>query len=321
VERSVPYKNVFIGATSLKLGQRVPVAQALASGCITPARAAALGQLAVRIDRHGRHGTDLVADAAHEAIYHSGLLHRALEIGPVYYAPMSAGAQLDAAMLCERLLLPNADRRPAVTKANGDQGVIDAIAAAALHLDQPDTDATNALVTAGGAWPVDPSDRWGAPMPLGDGTGAIVLTTYRGPLRLLATATRVDDSLAELRRNDGAPEEISKSLVAALTDVGGEVLRDADVDPKYVRFLVSPFGSDRPEHVAGRALANIRQGQLNLQIQRGRNFGRLGTAELIVGLHALNRGTSATHSSDYILLLAHSGDDSDSVGAALVEVE
>jgi hypothetical protein len=60
-------------------------------------------------------------------------------------------------------------------------------------------------------------------MPLGDGTGALVLTTYRGSLRLLATATRVDDRLAELRRNDGAPEEISKSLVAALTDVDDDL--------------------------------------------------------------------------------------------------
>jgi hypothetical protein len=236
---------------------------------------------------------------------------------------MHGPTALGATDVMTHLGLPVAQYHHASTIINGDHGVIDALRDAALYLNsEENTGAAYAIVTAGDVWDVPTYKRWAGPMPRGDAAGALILTDQPSSLRLVATASRADPTLTKLRRSNGAAADIANRLDTVLAAVVLDVLGDAGIGSADVRFLVCPFGSHRPEHVAGRGMPKIDEHELARHIDLGRRLGHLGPADLIVGLHGLTRADTPARSGDHIILLADGGGGfgGGSVGAAVFEV-
>lgn len=313
------HDNVSIAAMDVVLGQEMPVRRAVASGLVSKEHANATDQRALRvIGPTSRGDGDLAGRAVSNAIVRANLDARLHELGPVYHAT-SGTTDLDATGVMRQLCPHDSRRHPALTLATGDHAVIDALRTAAGYLSLPDaTGARFAVISASDAWSIASWERWNRATPLGDGAGAVILTVEPGPLRLLATATRVDPTLNDLRRAEASPIDLMPRLNVALDDVVDEVLEDARIDRSDVRFLVTPFGARRAEHRIGRAMGEIRQDALEDQIAFGRQVGHLGAADLVATLHRLTRSTGPTTSGDHVLALADSGRGS--VGAALFEV-
>jgi 3-oxoacyl-[acyl-carrier-protein] synthase III len=235
---------------------------------------------------------------------------------PVYHAA-SGSPDCDAAEIVRQLDV--CGPHPALTIANGPHGLVDALGAAALYLNHPyPTGAAHAIVTAGGVWPVATWERWTKRTPLGDGAGALILSDGWGPLSLIATASVTDPVLAALRADGEDGKETAAQVRTALTEAIDEVLDAAAIEPTDVTFLLTPYGTDRPEHAVGRALGKINEAELERHIAKGLRYGHLGAADLAVGLHELTRADGPAGQGDHVLLLADGGRGT--VSAALLEL-
>jgi hypothetical protein len=324
--------KVYLAAAGLALGDELPIATAQSYSWITPREVEATDQQAVRVVRRRGHDTNLPGDAALDAIKGSSAARRTVQIGPLYHAAttMHGETAFGATDVMAHLGLPVGQYYHATTILNGNHGVIDALRDAALYLSsEENTSAAYTIVTAGDVWDVPTFQRWAGPMPRGDGAGAFILTDRPTSVRLVASATRTDPMLTKLRRHDGTAADIAHQLDAVLAAVVLDVLGDAGIGSADIRFLVCPFGSDRPEHVAGRSLGKLDDAALARHIDLGRHLGHLGPADLIAGLHTLTQADTPARRGDHILLLADSdgrisvGGSSiggGSVGAAVFEV-
>lgn len=308
--------HVHLSIPGLVLGDRLATTTALNQGLILPESAKATDQIAVSILPAGRGCSDFVHLAVDDAITESpAYLHRE-KLGPVYHAVTHDVP--DATAIMAELHADEPLQHPAVTIKNGARGVIDALGHAALYLDLTALSSTTcAIVSAGVAWTLAaPRERWQYPTPLGDGTGAVVVSTEPGPLRLLSTATHVDALLARRTYDNSATPE---ALNTALKRVVAHALSDAELEPGDIDYLITPFAAGCPEQALRNTLSNLDRQALERHIQRGRNIGYLGATDLLAGLHGLLHDEASPQPGQHILMVV--GCTNGSVGAAALMVE
>lgn len=306
--------DIHLASISLTLGDELTTDDALAAGQITPADVAAdSAPLAVRILPKDRSLTEVLTATISDAIVSSPAGQRRGELGPVYHAASTRSGITAAAVMASGHPLVARDH-PAVTIDNGAQSVVDGLRSAALYFTSSrDTAATFALVTAADVWRCEPYMRWrmnGA----SDGAGAIVLSTERGPLRLVATCTYVNPELDGIRFKPDAVEHVSDTVGAVIL----ELLDEARLPSADVRFLVSPLSSAYFT-AATHFLPGLHPSEHARHDDRARQLGTLGSVDLIADLHALTHADRLLTAGDHILILTGDGDTS--IGAALLEVQ
>lgn len=311
--------TVCLASVRMTLGHLRSVEDALQAGEISPEQAAATNQKSVSVARDGCTGATLAADAALDALAAAHI--RPLHVGPLYHATTRANTSGGPSQATKVLsgIGQATSRHPVHTYTNGPQGVIDALSAAALYLEQLyPTETRHALITVGDTWAGAVFNRWSADTPYGDGAGALVLTTDQTDLFLLSTASRTDAVIGDLRDDDRRVWFVRDRLKNLLHDVATDALDDAGLQARDVTYLITPFGAGRPEREAIRPFTKIDDSTFAALDNRACQVGHLGAADLIAGLHHIERTAASLTSGDRILLLAHNGVDG--AGAAVIQV-
>ncbi|HEX6969205.1 MAG TPA: ketoacyl-ACP synthase III family protein, partial [Micromonosporaceae bacterium] len=203
-EAPLRWDNIYLAGIGLYLPEQVYTAeQAVADGVYDAAAAETNGVRAVRVASDDEPGVVMAAAAGREAVEHSGIDRRDIDL--VLHGYVShQGRELWSPAHYVQQEAVGTGSSITLELRQGCNGALAALELAASHLTaRPHAKA--ALITAGDAFRLPYIDRWKSDDQtiFGDAGSAAVLSTEGGFARLLATASVTEPSLEPLYRGNG----------------------------------------------------------------------------------------------------------------------